>query len=438
MTKTNDIIMKKILALIVFVNIGGTLLAQGKYGATPEDSIKCIESLIYKDYLKNDPALALSLWRTAYNTCPSSQKSLYINGVKLYKGLIKNSKDAAMQKAYKDTMYSIFDQRIEVFGQKGLVLGKKGQTMLVYSKKEPQKTFDVLNEAIALTGDKTESGTAVATMFAIINLEKNGLTTKEEVIKMFGKLSDICEKNVNHPKYGEKYVAAQEKIQDVTSPYLACDVLIPMAEKDFEKNKEDVNWLRRTVKLLKAKKCYEAAIFSQIAEAYFDKEPSADGAEGMGNLFLAKKEYTKAVDFFKKALDMVESDEDKAHHSYNVAQAYLYAKQYSQVRVYAQKAANAKAGWGEPYILIGDAYAYSTGVCDDGELGKWGVTWAAVDAYQKAKSIDASVSETANKKIARASGSYPTTKDIFFYGKADGDSYTVGCWINKATTIRTK
>ena len=45
-------------------------------------------------------------------------------------------------------------------------------------------------------------------------------------------------------------------------------------------------------------------------------------------------------------------------------------------------------------------------------------------------------SEEANKQIARASAGFPPTKDLFFYGKQKGDSYTVGCWINETTTIR--
>ena len=81
--------MKKITLILAGIIISLTTFAQGKYGATPEDSLVCIESLIYKDYLKSDPDLAKQLWRKAYAICPQSQKSLYINGVKIYKSLAK-------------------------------------------------------------------------------------------------------------------------------------------------------------------------------------------------------------------------------------------------------------------------------------------------------------------------------------------------------------
>lgn len=309
--------------------------------------------------------------------------------------------------------------------------------MLVNRPNEKQKIYDLLNEAVSITKNKTQAGTLVALMFATINLEKADKLSKEQVVEVFESTSAICAAN-KEGKYADKYAQAQEKIQNVSGPYLTCEVLVPLAEKSYEANKADVDWLRRTVQLLKYKKCYEADIFSKVAEAYFKLEPSAEGAESMGKLFLGKKDYDKAIEFFKKAEGMAEANEDKAQYNLSIAEAYLYAKSYSSARTYAQKAIGLKSGWGEPYLVIGDAYMYSAGACDDKELGRYGAYWAAVDKYQKAKAVDGSVASEANKKIARASANYPVTKDLFFYSKKDGDSYTVGCWINESTTVRSK
>ena len=436
--------MRKIGLILLGALISTATLAQGKFGKTPQDSITCIESLIYKDYIKNEPKLALSMWRVAYTTCPQSQKTLYTNGVKLYKKLIGKEENAANKEALIDTMLSIYDQRIEMFGQKGLVLGQKGQAMLVYRSKEKEKTFELLNQAVELTGEKSQSGTLVALMFATINLEKIGKKTKAEVVETYEKTMAICGENKANPKDGPRYIKAEKKIGNVTAAYLDCTVLIPLAEKNFEANKENVDWLRRTVKLLKRKKCFQtpsdANTFAKVAEAYFKLEPSASGADGMGKIFQNKKEYTKAIEFFNKAIDMAETDDEKAEYVFSVAKAYSYNKQYAKARTNALKAASIKKGWGEPYILIGDIYAQSSKSCDDGEkgIGKYGVYWAAVDKYQKARSVDPSVKGRANKKIASISSHYPTTKDIFFQEGKAGESYTVKCWINETTTIRTR
>ena len=227
--------MKKITLILVGLILSLGSFAQGKYGATPEDSVTCIESLIYKDYLKSEPKLAMSLWRVAYKTCPQSQKSLYINGVKMYDALAKKEKDATVKQAYIDTMLAIFDQRIEMFGQKCMVLGMKGQKMLSNGQ-DKEKTFEILNESVELCGNKTQSGTTVAIMFSIINLEKAGKKTKEDVVGMFEKTMAICAANKDKAKGGARYVKAADKIQNVTSPYLDCIVLVPLADKNFEIN----------------------------------------------------------------------------------------------------------------------------------------------------------------------------------------------------------
>jgi len=364
---------------------------------------------------------------------------LYINGVDMYKDLADKETDKIKKEAYLDTMFSIYDRRIEMFGQKGLVLGYKGQSMLVSRQDEKEKTFEILNEALNLTGNNTQSGTLVAAMFAIINLEKIGKKTKEEVVELFEKTIAICAANKDG-KDAENYAKAEESIQSVTSPYLDCAVLVPLAEKNFEANKENVDWLRQTVRLLKAKKCYDTNIFEKLAVAYFKLEPSAEGAAGMGNLYLGKREFSKAAEWFLKAVDLATTDADKADYTYSIAQAYSYSKNYSSAKTYALKAAGLKSGWGEPYLLIGDCYAQSASTCDDGEkgIGKYGVYWAAVDKYQKAKAVDGSVASEANQKIASLSSRYPTVQDVFFLSVKDGDPYTLGCWINESTTVRLK
>jgi tetratricopeptide (TPR) repeat protein len=438
--KENMINMKEITLIVTGLVISLSTFAQGKYGATPADSITCIESLIYKDYLKSEPALAHSLWRVAYSVCPKSQKSLYINGVKIYKSLAKAAKDETVSASYLDTMFSIYDQRIEMFGQKGKVLGMKGQAMLS-SRQDKGQTFLVLNEAIELTGNKTQSGTLVAMMFTIINLEKGGKKTKEEVVGMFEKTLAICAENKTG-KGNARYAKAAEKINNITGPYLDCTVLVPLTEKNFEANKENLDWLRTTVTLLRKNKCYEsdegAVIYGKVAEAFFAKEPSASGAEGIATIYLSKKEFAIAIEWFEKSVGMAETDDEKAEYHFSIAKTYSYMKSYAQAKSAALKAAALKGGWGAPYMLIGDCYAQSSSTCGDGELGRNGVYWLAVDKYKKAKAVDNTFASAANKKIASISSRFPETKDVFFFGKKDGDPYTVKCWINESTTIKTK
>ena len=45
--------MKKILAIVVALAMGGSALHAQKYGKTPEDSIKCLQNLsVYQEFYK--------------------------------------------------------------------------------------------------------------------------------------------------------------------------------------------------------------------------------------------------------------------------------------------------------------------------------------------------------------------------------------------------
>lgn len=429
--------MKK-LGLILFMSAITTIaFTQGKYGATPQDSVTCIENLIYKEYMKSDAKLALKMWRKAYAICPGSQKSLYINGVKMYKNLHKKSKDKTVQKTYFDTIMSIYDQRIQYFGQKGFVLGRKGTDAFVLDQSNPEFALNILNESMSLMGDKTEPGTLVSAMYATINLEKKGVKTKEEVVEMFTKTTAICAAN-SQGKKAEKYAKAQANIEGITAPYLDCETIIAIAEAGFETNQENIDWLTRAAKLMKAKDCTKSDIFVKIATKAVELSPSAEGYANLGVVLYDQGDYSKAIEKFKDAAESAEVEDEKADYYYYIASAYFKMGQYSSVKSYALKAASSRSGWGKPYMMIGDAYASSSKACDDGELGKWAVYWVAVDMYQKAKGVDASVASDASRKIAAMSARYPSTQDIFFYGKQNGDSYTVKCWINETTTIRIK
>jgi hypothetical protein len=93
--------------------------------------------------------------------------------------------------------------------------------------------------------------------------------------------------------------------------------------------------------------------------------------------------------------------------------------------------------WGDPYILIGDAYARSKN-CFENEFEKTTIYWAAVDKFMKAKTVDPETEEKANERIDTYPKYFPDVETIFFYSLQEGDSYTVGCWINETTKVRSR
>lgn len=123
----------------------------------------------------------------------------------------------------------------------------------------------------------------------------------------------------------------------------------------------------------------------------------------------------------------------------NIAKILKSQGKFSQSRTYAYKAAEYRSDWGAPYMLIGDLYASSGSLCGSGTgFESQVVVWVAIDKYYKAKSVDPGVADDANAQIAKYSQYMPSITDLFDRGIDEGSTYTVGCWINEATTVRGK
>ena len=155
---------------------------------------------------------------------------------------------------------------------------------------------------------------------------------------------------------------------------------------------------------------------------------------------LKKKEYGKATEFLKKALELETDDSLKAKYYFKLAQVSNEQHNRPLARTYARKAIELRSNYGAAYMLIGTLYAASgcTSLSNpEGELSRISY-WVAVDKLVQAKKVDPSIAEQANKLIGQYSRNFPNKEDAFFLGITNGKKVTVGCWINEPTVARFK
>lgn len=432
------------LILLISILHFSSFAQKGKYGATPEDSVQCVQNLsLYIEFFKQKNYQdAIAPWRWLMANCPKSSKKMYADGVIMMKKyMIKNEKDAARREKLIDTLMMVYDQRIKSWGEEGKVLGKKGADMLKYQKNKPDEAFETLKRSVELQGNKSEAGALVAYFQASVEMLKKETIEKENVIEVFGKVSEIIDHNLsaitNEKKKGY-YLTAKENVEILFEPIANCEDLVKVYGAGFKDNVENASWLTKATQMLDKKDCTDDPLFIELAETLHNLEPSAVSAYNIGKMLIGKGQYSKASTLLKQAVDLEEDNHKKA--DYYLVLAGLYArnlKQYRQGRSFAQKAIASRPGWGKPYIMIGDMYSSTAKECgEDDEFKKNAVYWAAVDKYKKAKDIDNSITEEASKKIATFSKYFPKTADAHFEGVHDGDSYTVECWINETTTVR--
>lgn len=426
----------------------GSFAQKGKYGETAQDSVKCVEALnIYPLYVKNDIPLALKHWRTCCKVCPGSSKNLYINGAKMYQDLIekneKTNKELAMK--YYDTLLTVYDNRIKYFGQEAYVLGRKGADMLKYNSADPYAAYEVLKKSVDAKKGKSSAGTLYYITIASTRSEKDGKLTPEQVLEQFSQSSQYADEAIKYYKgkgqkdKADQYMDVQGKMVKNVGYLITCEILVPMAQKGYDANKDNAGWLSRMGKFLKAKDCTEEEIFSTIAVRLYELEPTASSAAIIAQMYVKQKEFGKAVEFAKKATESAEAnDPDLADYYYLLAVAENFAGSKSSARTHALKAASLREGFGDPYYLIGNMYAASaSSVAGGDDCTKGAVYCLAVDMMQKAASVTDNDELKSKAQSAAASFKkyYPEAQPCFFKGKKEGDMEEIGGWIGQSVKL---
>jgi tetratricopeptide (TPR) repeat protein len=412
-----------------------------------EDSIRCIKNLsLYREYVKHgNYDFALGPWRIVFEECPQSTKNIYIDGVKMFNDFIDNEKDPDRKALLMDSLRIIYDQRIKYYKQRGSVLGRKAVDILRHLeyRADPdiqEEAYAYLQESISIL--KNKSSVAVVATFTKTSFElfKNERLTNLQVIENYALATDILDYQLKQ-KPGDSTILQVKEATDynfIASGAATCESLIEYFKPLWEEKKGEIDYLGRAVRFLNALECESEPFYALAAETLYEKEPSAEAAYGLARLFLGKEEFEKAITYYQEAINSQEDPVKKSEYLYQlgyITNAHL--KQPQKARTYALEAIRLKPEWGEPYILIGDAYAGSKD-CFTDEFEMTTIYWAAVDKFIKAKSVDAAVAEKANERISTYKNYFPDIETIFFYSLKEGDDYTVGCWINETTTVRAR
>ena len=394
---------------------------------------------IYRNnYKQKNYEEALVSWRKVFNECPSYNQNTFANGPKLYHERIK--KDKENQLIYLDTLMMIYDARIEYFERREYVLGKKGVDLLKYDPTRFTEVYEMLKVSVDALGNSTDPTVIVSYFKALDDVQRSSEeVTKQDVLDAYVAVSDIISYNMtNNKKYAKYYETAQINVENIFAPYASCDDLIKVFKERLEIGTDNISLLKKITSLLDKKDCTENEVFYTAAIQLHELDPTAKSAYDMGNMSIAKKNYSDAVSYYNQAIQLQEDVDYKASYYLKLAYTYQMRGSYSDARSAANSAASLKPEWGEPYLILGDIYVASASSCGSSNLERGSVYWVAVDMFSKAKSIDNVLTNKANKRISTYSKYFPSKEDCFFNDIEAGSSYKVGCWIGRSTRVRTR
>lgn len=408
-----------------------------------EDSIRCVRNLsLYREDARNKAyEYAINNWISVFDECPKASKNIYIDGAKIYKYLLSKNTDEQRKATLVDTLMLIYDRRIEHYGQKGNVRGRQGADLLRFRRNDGiefvKQGYGYLQESVELQGSKTSKAVLPTLLSASITIYNEGEAEASQVIEDYMMVSTIIDEMIAiKPNDNRlKDLKATLDANFVNEGPGECETLIGYFTEEHKTKKDDVEFLKMLTGLLRERECTNSELFFIAAKDLHSLEPSAESALNIAMLARNKDKHSEAVQYYRQAIELEEVEDKKADYYLGLALSYQKLGQKSNARDAAQKAAAAREGFGQPYILIGQLYADSKDDCSSITLPS-AVFWVAVDLFKKAKSVDASVEETANKLISTYSNYYPNKEDAFFLEVTEGKTYKVGCWINVSTVAR--
>lgn len=486
-----------LIGLFLFLGITFSVNAQDdKYGSDPE-KCKMNMSLFHEAVKMKNYSAAVEPWKWCFENTPRASKMIYSDGLKIYEakydaagGLMKVAKGQKIAtnevvrkvgRQYFDTSKSdksalpvnavevekIYAQRIKYFPDNlGKVYSDWANFLFKRAVVEGIPQADAIYELLQLSFRADPTGMSVKNLgkyfkaFTEHHKDTNPqlvFDTYDDITEAVGNKMDIYSKELDIIKNKEtngQALSSKDKrrkrarevnltalgqveglLDNTLSEIATCDRLVPLYKDTFEKNKNDVKWLKRAVSRLNQKGCTDADIYPTMVEAYVNAAPSSDAYVFYAGILMEQNETNKAVEYFNKAISLESDQYKKAKYYYRVANIFKKRGARSKAREYARKAIKERPSFGHAYLLIANLYAASANTCGTDEISKRMVYVAAADKARRAKAVDPSISSVANKTIKSYMASAPSKKLIFTEGLTSGSPHKVGCWINESVRI---
>ena len=449
--------MKMVTALFALSLSATAVFAQkgvedgSRYGHG-QDSINCLQNIsIYTEYVKtNNFQDAYTPWKAVFDETPWAQVGTYTNGAKILRALIAAEKDGAKQKEYFNLLMKVHDQRIQYLDKlntlsrtkstKGDIMGTKAHDYLSMGGQDMNAAYEMFAEAVA--SEKHNLPYYVLMEFVDVSARKTKTDAahKEQLVQDYIAASGYANEALKAAKKEsakKNYQTAKDNIDAyfINSGVATCDNLQEIYAPKVEENKGNIEYLKSVITVMQKLGCKESEAYFAASEYAHAIEPTAATAFGCGAMYYKKGDIDKSMQYFDNAIELEQDPIQKADYCYTAAQILFGNKQLSKAKQYARKAIEANGAFGKPYILIAQIYASSPNWSDESALNKC-TFFAAIDKLQKAKSVDPSCAEEADKLIRTYAAYTPKDEDLFFIGLKKGNAVTIGGWIGETTTIR--
>ncbi len=394
---------------------------------------------LYTEYLKQGQmADAVKYWREAKKICPEFKPSLYLNGQIIYKSLIDAEKDAATKELYIDTLLSLYEQQIKIFGPCPEYYENWGNAALKYRQSKPEIANDAFAKNIEIKKE-TSSGVSIygyyLTNYLLYKAKKIDCN---KMVEDYMKLSDYLDQSCKETPDDGTCKLARETLDKYAAGCLSCDKLIEIYTKKFDALPADkdaaIKELSKMSDMLAKKEC-KGDLVDKIAEKLYELEPSHKAAFALAQSNNSKGKNSEALKWVKQAIEQCPDCEENLKYQLFAAQLSQSMGSCGTAMSYA-KTVIAKDNTGtykcDAYLVVARCIAASASTCGDNDFKHKWTYCLALDYLDKAKA--AGCTNTAGL-YSSYTANCPTKNDLFTYGKNVGDPVTVECF-GESTKLR--
>ncbi|WP_299669851.1 hypothetical protein [uncultured Polaribacter sp.] len=373
-----------------------------KYGATLAEEVK------------KDPALAKRVYEQRLQYFPKQNPAKVHSDYATY--LAEN------KLASEEEIFTILEKGYSIdptkMGVKNLYLYFQGVTDR-NKDTTPQRVFDTYDDVIENVNLKLEGYAA-----KLVELTKDSINNKK-LIHAY---------SVNSKALGQ----VEGGLDAIISEIATCERLVPLYQRDFEANKTNAVWLKRSVSRMFNKGCQKDPLFEKLVRAFAQASPSPEAYAFLANVLEDNDDTAGASAMRQKSFDLETDPLKKAKYKLKFAQAAKDRGQLSKARSLAREALTFNPNSGRAYLFIASLYASSVNNCGSNEFEKRMVYVAALNKARRAAAVDPSMSSTARKYIRNYAANSPNQSVIFTAGMTPGASYKIGCWIGETVRIPKK
>ncbi len=368
---------------------------------------------------------------------PDLYDGLYVNAYKAYEELYAIEADAAKKQVYLDSMflaYELKDQRYELTDRE---INNLAYRYYKYYKTDRSK-YSKMKAAFDRAFEKPEvliNNNLVAYMDVYRRIFLGPKTVSEnDVLDAYTKVGLAIEQKLS--KGGDrKRLERNKQVVDqmLTSAVdVNCEFIATKLYPEFLKNPDDLNMAKKILQLGLSGKCSSEDFFLKAAEVINKNEPTAPIANMIANTYALQKNFELAEQYFLKTISLQDQDTLKARTYLSMARTFSVNGEKAKSRDAALKVAEKNPALSATaYGLIGNLYMGSFDDCKQSksQIDDRAIFLLAYEAYQKAGD---------KKGMASAQEQFPTISQAFEQNRKEGDKLTVGCWINRTATLKTR